>query len=187
MKGRYIQIGVAASSDIHPLEKAVVKTRMFVRELSRFKNVAIIMGGGGGLMNIVSEEAYKYGIPVIGVVPLEIENVGEGHYCWNPFNTFIIKTGVTFPARSIPIVRSSDSFVVLGGGIGTMIEALLAYECGIPTIIIDDTGYPSDNLKLLARDGYFDHRRIVKVEFTSDPREAAIKAYKYAISRRGLK
>ena len=143
MRGRYIQIGIAASSDPQPFEKAILKTRIFIQELSKFRDVALVMGGGGGLMSIASEEASRYGIPVIGIIPLEVENISEGHYRWNPHNTFVIRTGVTFPARSIPIVRSSDSFVVLGGGIGTMIEALLAYEHGIPTIIIDNTGYPA--------------------------------------------
>lgn len=184
MRGRYIQIGIAASSDPHPLEEAVRKTRLFVKTLSKFKNVSLITGGGGGLMSVASEEAFKHGIPVIGVVPVEVENISEEHYRWNPYNTFVIRSGMTFPARSIPIVRSSDAFVVLGGGIGTMIEALLAYEHGVPVIVIDGTGYPSDNLRLLAKDGYFDHRRIVKVEFTSDPVEAATKAYQYTQAKR---
>ncbi|RLI40367.1 TIGR00725 family protein, partial [Candidatus Bathyarchaeota archaeon] len=101
----------------------------------------------------------------------------------NPYNTMVIKTGVTFQARSIMLVRSSNSFVILGGGAGTMIEALLAYLYGIPLIVIEETGYPTDKLKDLAVDGYLDHRKLTKTYFTEDPEEAAEKAYTSAKSR----
>ena len=84
----------------------------------------------------------------------------------------------------VPIARSCDSMVILGGGAGTIIEALLAYLYRKPLIILTGTGYPSDKLVELCEGGYLDHRRIVKAHFTGDPVEAAELAYKLAKAAR---
>jgi len=182
---KHVHIGVACSSDVNPLKKAVDKARIFARKLALHKDEIILLtGGGGGLMTIVSKEFAENGGIVVGVHPIEAEDVPPAHPRWHPYNIVNIKTGMTYQMRSIPLVRSSDSFVVLGGGIGTMIEAFLAYAAGKPLIVLTGTGYPSDNLEKLAENGYFDHKKIVKVVFTSDPEEAALKAYSLAKERR---
>ncbi len=175
---KLVHIGVACSSDVKPRPEALSKAVVFARKLAEFKDeVALLTGGGGGLMTVISKEFSEMGGAVVGVLPLEAEDVPPQHPRWNPYNTIALKTGMTYQARSIPLVRSSDSFVVLGGGIGTMIEALLAYAAAKPLVVLTGTGYPSDNLKNIAENGYFDHKKIVKVFFTEDPIEAAEKAY----------
>jgi len=182
---KLLHIGVACASDVNPRREALSKAVAFARKLAEFKSeVALLTGGGGGLMTVVSKEFGELGGVVVGFLPLEAEDVPPQHPRWNPYNTIALKTGMTYQARSIPLVRSSDSFVVLGGGIGTMIEALLAYAAGKPLVILTGTGYPTDKLKNLAEDGYFDHKRIVKVFFTDNPVEAAEKAYLMAKERK---
>jgi len=183
---KLVHIGVACSSDVKPRPEAIVKAVTFARKLAEFKDeVALLTGGGGGLMTIISKEYSRLGGIVVGFLPLEAEEVPPQHPRWNPYNTIALKMGMTYQARSIPLVRSSDSFVVLGGGIGTMIEALLAYAAAKPLVVLTGTGYPTDNLEKIAEDGYFDHKRIVKVFFTEDPVEAAEKAYRLARAYRG--
>jgi len=166
-----IQIAIAGSSDEKPLEKAKRKAREFARELGRYKDeVVLLTGGRGGIMRIVSEEFRKAGGIVVGILPERQEG--------NEFNTIRIKTGMDFAERSAVMINSADVLVVLGGGIGTMVEALMAYDYGKPLIILTDTGYASDRLKLLAKDGYFDHKKIVKVHFVNNPKEAVKLALK---------
>ncbi|USS40305.1 TIGR00725 family protein [Thermococcus aggregans] len=161
-----IQIAIAGSSDSEPLPKAVAKTKEFIKELAKYKdNVVLLTGGRGGIMEVASREFTKFGGIVVGILPERQEG--------NEFNTIRIKTGMDFVERSAVMVNSADVLVVLGGGIGTMVEALMAYDCSKPIIVVTDTGYPSDRLELLAEDGYFDHKKLVKVRFTKDAKEAA--------------
>ncbi|KPU63391.1 oxidoreductase [Thermococcus sp. EP1] len=160
-----IQIAIAGSSDSQPLPKAVEKAKEFARELAKYKDrVVLLTGGRGGIMEIVSEEFTKLGGIVIGILPEKQEG--------NKFNTIRIKTGMDFVERSAIMLNSADVLVVLGGGIGTMVEALMAYDYSKPIVIIVDTGYASDRLELLAIDGYFDHKKLVKVKFTKSVKEA---------------
>ena len=99
-------------------------------------------------------------------LPVEREDVEV------PGKVIRVRTGLTFKARSIPLVRSADLLIVLGGGSGTILEAIAAYAQGIPTIILTGTGLPSDNLERAYPRG-FDYRMSAKVVYTSNPEEAA--------------
>lgn len=161
-----IQIAIAGSSDNEPLPKAVKKTKEFIEELAKHKDkVVLLTGGRGGIMEIASREFVKFGGVVVGILPERQKG--------NEFNTIRIKTGMDFAERSAIMINSADVLVVLGGGIGTMVEALMAYDYSKPLVVVTDTGYPSDRLELLAQDGYFDHKKLVKVHFTKDAKEAA--------------
>ncbi|BAA29327.1 TIGR00725 family protein [Pyrococcus horikoshii] len=163
-----IQIAIAGSSDEKPLEVAVRKTKEFIKALP--SDVILMTGGRGGIMEVASEEFRKKGGIVVGILPYSDNG--------NRFNTVRVKTGLNPVERSGVLIESADVLVVLGGGVGTMIEALMAYNLGIPVIVITGTGYASDRLMELAKEGYFDHKRIVKVIFTDDPKEAAKLALK---------
>ncbi|MDW8055080.1 MAG: TIGR00725 family protein, partial [Anaerolineae bacterium] len=132
------------------------------------------------LMRVVCEEFSNRGGITVGVIPIEDEFIDETHPRHNPYNTIVIKTGQTLQSRSIPLVRSSDSFVILGGGAGTIIEAYLAYLYRIPLIIVTDTGYPSDQLRQTHPDGHFDQRKLTTATYTSDPEQAADEAVEKA-------
>ena len=181
---KLLLIGVAGSSDPKPYPKAVMKVERFGAKLAEYRDeVRLLTGGDGGLMRVVSKIFVEKGGETIGIIPLEDEGRSPSHPRYNPYNTIKVKTGVTSQARSIMLVRSCHSFVILGGGAGTIIEAFLAYLYKIPLIVIEETGYPTDKLKDLAMDGYLDHRKITKTYFTEDPEEAAEKAYTLAKSR----
>ena len=158
-----IQVAIAGSSDPKPLGTAIRKAKEFARALPL--NVILLTGGRGGIMEIVTEEFTKRGGIAVGILPYSDQG--------NKFNTIRIKTGLNPVERSGILIESADVLVALGGGVGTMIEALMAYNLGVPVIVVTGTGYASDKLEELARDGYFDHKKIVKIIFTDDPREAA--------------
>ncbi len=170
---RRLQIGVAGSSDLHPFEDAVQKARIFAKTLLKYKDeIVLLTGGREGLMRVVSEEFSSGGGVVVGVLPFEEEG--------NPYSTIRIKSGTSSIMRSGTLIHSSDCVVILGGGAGTMIEALMAYNTGKPLVIISGTGYRSDKISLLLEDDYFDHRRLVKVFVTDDPEKAAEKSLELA-------
>lgn len=176
-----ILVGIAGASDREPHPSAAEKAARFGARLAEYKDeVKMISGGDGGLMRIASKEFVERGGETIGIIPLEDEDRRPGDPRHSPYNTISIKTGITFQARSIMLVRSSHSFVVLGGGAGTILEAFLAYIYGIPLVILEGTGYPSDKLREFAEDGYLDHRRVIRAFFTEDPEEAADLAYRLA-------
>jgi len=179
MVHKFIQVAIAASSSLKPLPKAVEKTVKFARKLAEYRDeVVLFTGGGGGLMTIASREFSKGGGIVIGFIPLEMEHITIGHPRWHPYNTIEIFSSSSFQARSIPMVRSSDVLVCLGGEAGTLIEVLVAYLNAKPVIVITDTGYLTDKLQLLVdREGYIDSRKITKIVFEEDPEKAAEKAY----------
>jgi uncharacterized protein (TIGR00725 family) len=179
-----IQIGVGCSSDRSPIPKAVEKARLMAAALAEHRDVALLTGGDGGLMRVVCEEFVKKGGVTVGVMPYEDEEIDSSHPRYNPFNTIVFKSGQTYQARSIGLVRSSDSFIILGGGSGTIIEAHLAYIYGVPLVILTDTGYPSDLLKEMHPDGYLDHRKVQTAYYTADPVEAAERAYQLALKRK---
>jgi len=178
---KVILVGIAGASDREPHPVAVEKAARFGARLAKYREeVKLITGGDGGLMRVVSREFVERGGETIGIIPLEDEGRLPGDPRYNPYNTLSIMTGITFQARSIMLVRSSHSFVVLGGGAGTILEAFLAYIYSVPLIILEGTGYPSDRLREFAEDGYLDHRRTSKVFFIEGPEEAAEKAYRLA-------
>ncbi|MEM2096503.1 MAG: hypothetical protein QXR20_07825, partial [Candidatus Caldarchaeum sp.] len=122
-----LQIGVGCSSDKTPQTQAVEKARRFAVRLADYRDdVVLLTGGDGGLMRVVCEEFFKRGGITVGVIPYEDEQIDESNPRYNPYNTIVYRSGQTFQARSIGLVRSSDSFVVLGGGSGTIVEAHLA-------------------------------------------------------------
>lgn len=177
-------IAVGGSSDPNPNPVAAEKAKRFSETLSRYKDEVILMSGGdGGLMKIACKEFVERGGLTLGVIPLEDELIDEKHPRYSPYNVITIRSGSTYQMRSIPLVRSCNAIVILGGGAGTILEAFLAYIYAKPLIILTGTGYPSDRLSEICEDGYLDHRRIVKAHFTDDPTHAAELAYKLARSR----
>ena len=167
-----VQIAVAGSGDEELIPEAERKARSFARALPL--DVVLLTGGKDGVMKVVSEEFRKRGGTVVGVLPYEDNG--------NDFNSIRVKTGLNPVGRSVVLVSSADVLVVLGGGSGTMVEALMAYNLGIPVVVLMGTGYRSDKLQALAGDGFFDHRKRAKVLFTEDPEEAVELALRLASS-----
>ncbi|AHL23349.1 TIGR00725 family protein [Thermococcus nautili] len=157
-----VQIAVAGSGDPELIPEAEGKARAFARALPL--DVILLTGGKGGIMEVVSEEFRKRGGTVVGVLPGDEEG--------NPYSSVRVKTGLSPVGRSVVLVTSADVLVVLGGGSGTMVEALMAYNLGIPVVVLTGTGYRSDELRALAKDGFFDHRKRAEVAFTESPEEA---------------
>ncbi len=159
-----VRIGVAAHGSGSDPETA----GRFVRALP--DDATLFLGGYWGLMRDVAEAARAEGIRVVFILPrdppVEVPDVGG----------FIpVDTGLDYQARSHVLVRSSDALAVLGGEIGTILEALLAYSYGRPVVILRRTGMSTDGLEGAFPLG-FDRRRLAPVRYVDSPEELAAAA-----------
>jgi len=168
------QIGIAAHSE--HTDMLAMHAKAVIDELARLCKPTILVGGYWGVMRDVVNEALSMGLTVVIIAPLEKEDVEY------PRNTVVIRTGCSFRCRSNILVRSSDSLIVLGGGVGTIIEAMTAYAEGIPVHILM-SGMPSDKMRL-AWPEYVDDRQIIRLMYHTDPGEAAKAACESASTRR---
>lgn len=159
-------IGIAAYSG-EPPAKLVEAAREFIKLLSSRvnpKEVAVIVGGYWGLMRVIVDEALTYGFNVLIIPPLEQERIRF------PEGAIVVRTGTSFRVRSVFLVRSSEVLVIMGGGAGSMQEAVTAYTEGVPTVLLTGFDMPSDKLAALAP--YLDERRLAEVKVVRNPGEA---------------
>ncbi|MCL4339920.1 MAG: TIGR00725 family protein [Thaumarchaeota archaeon] len=176
---KLIHIGIACSSETDVGEVATAAVTSFTEELAKYRDQAVLLTGGtSGLMTLASRIFSEAGGITVGFVPVEHEMMNENSSERNSFNVIEIRTGLTYQQRSVPLVRSSDSFVVLGGRAGTIIEAYMAYLNLIPTVILKGTGLDSD--LLLKEHEYLDGRKLNRFSITEDPVEAARLAIRMA-------
>lgn len=156
-----MQIGIAAHSGEFD-EKMRLNVRKLTKGLKeKCKDPILILGGYWGLMKEVVDNALEVDIPVVLILPIEQEEAAI------PSKVVKIKSGMEFRARSVPLVRSSDVVIALGGGVGTHIEIAMAYAMGKPTFILTNTGYSTDNLQN-AFPEYLDNRKTVKLTYVND-------------------
>ncbi len=157
------QIAIAAHSSI-PSEEMSRKAERFISAIKR-KDIVIMLGGYWGLMKVVADTALKEGIPVVMVLPIE-KDVPV------PEDVIRIDSGSEYRSRSIPLIRSADAVVALGGGAGTIIEVILGYAMGKPTFVLKGNGMSSDNLEK-AFPEFIDERKVTKVMYFDNVEEMA--------------
>jgi len=173
-----VQIGVLTTYDPVPPE-VEAKARALGRALAE-SGAVVITGGNGGLMTVIAEAVFKAGGITVGMLARELEDIGPDHKWYNPYNTVKIRTGQTFTARSSTVVRSSDAVIVMAGGVGTLTETAIAYNLRKPIVVLKGSGMMADRLPKLFPDGYLDHRRLIRINFVEDPKEAAQTAVRLA-------
>jgi uncharacterized protein (TIGR00725 family) len=85
--------------------------------------VALVCGGGGGVMEAASRAASEAGGTVIGIVP------GESVQDANIYCTHVIATGIGH-ARNLAVVSSGEAVIAIGGEWGTLSEIGFARVIG---------------------------------------------------------
>ncbi len=131
-------------------------------------NVTLLLGGCWGLMGVVARAAAERGLRLVLVLPYTAEEECRG------IGGELVLTGASPNIRSCILVRSCDVLVALGGGAGTLMEALMAYREGKPVIALVGYGADTDEyFELAARRGGFDSRKRVPIYIARSGREAA--------------
>jgi hypothetical protein len=126
-------------------------------------DVILITGGLGGVMEAASRGAREGGSFVIGIIPQDDKAMSNA-YC-----DAVIATGIGF-ARDFVTAYSADAIIVVGGGAGTLIELLAAYQIKTPIVAVKGTGGIADRFA----DSYLDDRQIERVLY-EDSAQAAVK------------
>jgi uncharacterized protein (TIGR00725 family) len=127
----------------------------------------LITGGLGGVMEAASKGAKDQNGFVIGIIPHD-----EKSYA-NPYCDVVIPTGIGY-ARDFITAYSADAVIVIGGGVGTAIEARVAYTKTKPIIAIQGSGGTADKIAGTS----LDDRYQIKVLGETDP----IKAVAHALA-----
>lgn len=85
--------------------------------------VALVCGGGGGVMEAASRAAAEAGGTVIGIVP------GESMLDANEYCSVVVATGIGH-ARNLAVVSSGEAVIAIGGEWGTLSEIGFARVIG---------------------------------------------------------
>jgi uncharacterized protein (TIGR00730 family) len=122
---RYFRVAIFGSSRIEPADATYAQVRELARQLS-YMGCDIVTGGGPGLMRAANEGAregaYHYKTRSFGLtilLPMEEQP--------NPFLDEVAQHS-TFFSRLHQFIRLSHAYVVMDGGIGTALEAMMVLQ-----------------------------------------------------------
>ena len=131
----------------------------------------LVTGGLGGVMEAASKGVRKKGGLVVGIIPQD-EKCHANKYC-----DIVISTGLGY-SRNFVTAYSSDAVIVVGGGVGTAIEAMAAYQKKKPIIALKGSGGTADKIG----GQYLDDRHLMKIRVEETP-QTVIKKLLQLVSR----
>lgn len=125
LEKRYFRVAIFGSSRIQPEDEIYDQVRELARQLS-YMGCDIVTGGGPGLMRAANEGAraggYRYKTRSFGLtilLPMEEQP--------NPFLDEVAQHS-TFFSRLHQFIRLSHAYIVMDGGIGTTLEAMMVCQ-----------------------------------------------------------
>lgn len=166
-----LQIGIMGSAADLKYSKAALN---FAKKLGRLvaKSGNILVYGAEkdytSLSTEAAKEATKNGGITVGVAGGKDKNI-YGKY--RP--TVLINSGLDIGGgREFNLVLSCDVIIAISGGSGTLTEMAIAYQAGIPIVVVDKFGGWSEALT----DRFIDDRKRLKCVGVSTEQEALDKA-----------
>lgn len=126
----------------------------------------LLSGGTGGTMEAACQGAQEAGGLTVGFLP-------QGDFASaNPYVDLVFPTGLG-TVRNFLTARCADAVIVVGGGVGTLNEITIAYDAGVPIVIVNDTGGWSERIgDILIEGKWLDERRVTEVSFAATPAES---------------
>ena len=121
----------------------------------------LLTGGLGGVMHAASHGAKDAGGLTLGIIPQDDATLAN-EYC-----DIVIPTGMGL-TRDFLNALSADGIIIVGGGSGTLSEVCAAYMHKKPMVAIRNLNGPVAQYI----DGYFDHRKNVKIIGADNAQEA---------------
>ncbi|MEM1632900.1 MAG: LOG family protein [Sulfolobales archaeon] len=162
------RISFAAHSD-DPNEELLKAIRILIRRLFERlgENMIFYLGGYYGTMKSIADEACKYGIQSVFILPYSTYDVPR-HRCFIP-----VRTGMELRERSEVLVLSGDVLIAVGGYAGTIIEIIMAYANNRNAYVLTGYSMPSDFLEKIFSP-YIDPRKNAMIKyFYRDPEALA--------------
>lgn len=96
------------------------------QELAK-REVILICGGLGGVMEAACKGASSAGAITVGILP------GDNRYEANSYVSIPIVTGIGY-ARNVLVVKSAQAVIAIDGSYGTLSEIAHALQDGIPVV-----------------------------------------------------
>ena len=164
-------IGVIGSGD--KVTREVLQAAETVGELIAKMDGILVCGGRMGVMEAACRGAKRAGGLTVGILP---GNTREGR---NEYLDVAVPTGLGFALRNFITIRSSDAIIMLHGEVGTLSEAVLAYQHGKPLVALASTGGWAERLQTagLENGSYLDDRHLMKITYAQTPQEAVKAAF----------
>lgn len=125
-------VGVIGSSDrVSPeILQAAEETGWHIAKVGAIH----VCGGRGGVMEAACRGAKAAGGRTVGILP------GLTRQDANAYVEIALPTGLGFAMCNIITVRACDAIVMIHGEVGTLMEAVLAYQHAIPLVALQTTG-----------------------------------------------
>lgn len=122
---------------------------------------ALICGGLGGVMENACKGAKEHGGLTVGIIPQE-----DFTYA-NNFCDIVIASGIGY-ARDFIVATSADGIIVVGGGVGTLLELCVGYMLKKTIVTIPSTGGTAE----IYSGKYLDERKRILILAASDAESA---------------
>ena len=153
---RIISVVGGSNSD----DKALDLAERVGEEIAK-RNVALVCGGLGGVMEAACRGAKKCNGLTIGILPSE-EKVHA-----NEFVDVVIPTGLGY-SRNFLVAKTGDAIIAIAGAAGTLSEMAIAWFSDKPVIALEESGGWAKKLAGTK----IDDRRPDEVYAASTPEEA---------------
>ncbi|MGH3498102.1 MAG: TIGR00725 family protein [Nocardioidaceae bacterium] len=127
---------VAVCGPGHDADRAELDAAFSIAKALAARDVVIITGGLGGVMEAAAAGAAEVGGMSIGLLP-GLDRAGA-----NPHSTVTLPTGLG-ELRNALLVRAADLVVTVGGSWGTLVELALAVRTGVPVIALHAWDLPT--------------------------------------------
>lgn len=175
---KQLQIGIMGSAaDLNYSKEAEEFAKKLGRLIAESNNV-LVYGAEkeySSLSTNAAIEATKYNGITVGITGSKSKNI------WGDYKpTVLIPCGLEIGGgREFTLVLSCDCIIAIGGGSGTLTEMAIAYQAGIPIIVIDKFEGWAKKLS----NKYFDKRKRLKCLSAQTPEEALSKAINEATKK----
>ena len=173
-----LQIGVMGSAaDLNYSEDALSFSKKLGKLIAESGNI-LVYGAEKDYTSLsteVAKVASKNGGITVGVAGGKDKNVyGE----FRP--TVLINSGLEIGGgREFNLVLSCDVIIAISGGSGTLTEMAIAYQAGIPIIVVDKFGGWAEKLS----DEFIDDRKRLKCISCKNEKDALKKAIKEGMKK----
>ena len=175
---RKLQIGIMGSAaDLNYSEDALKFAKKLGKLIAESGNI-LVYGAEKDYTSLSTEAAKvasSYDGITIGVAGGKSKNV-YGEY--RP--TVLINSGLEIGGgREFNLVLSCDVIIAISGGSGTLTEMAIAYQAGIPIIVVDKFGGWADKLS----NEFIDDRKRLKCISCKNEKDALTKAVKEGMKK----
>src|SRR6266498_5380736 len=131
----------------------------------------LVCGGLGGVMENACKGAKEHGGLTVGIIPQ------DEVYFANKFCDVVIATGIGY-ARDFVVATSADGIIVVGGGVGTLVELCVGYMLKKTIVTITERGGTAG----IYGGKYLDERRTILI-LTAHDADSAIRMILEQITR----